>query len=169
MALREILRDDNNTLRKVSRPVTSFNKRLHDLLDDMRETLDEANGLGLAAPQVGILRRAVLVVNDADEVCELINPEIVSADGEQEGFEGCLSVPGYYGVVKRPYAVTVKAFDRYGEPFTLTGEGMTARCFCHEIDHLNGHLYTEYTDRLYTPEEIDEMNQAADDGEEEDA
>ena len=167
MALREILRDDNDTLRKVSRPVTKFNQRLHDLLDDMQETLDEANGLGLAAPQVGILRRAVLVVNDEDEVCELINPEIVSAEGEQEGFEGCLSVPGFYGVVKRPMTVTVKAFDRYGKPFTLTGEGVTARCFCHEIDHLDGHLYTEYVDKLYTPEELDEMNR--NDGEDEDA
>jgi len=172
MALRTILRDDNDTLRKVSRPVTSFNKRLHDLLDDMQETLTEANGLGLAAPQVGILRRAVLVVNDEDEVCELVNPEIISAEGEQEGFEGCLSVPGFYGIVKRPLIVTVKAFDRNGKAFTLTGEGMTARCFCHEIDHLNGHLYTEYADRLYTPEEIDEMNRDVDDeddGEEEGA
>ena len=168
MALRTILRDDNDSLRKVSRPVTNFSKHLHDLLDDMQETLAEANGLGLAAPQVGILRRAVLVVNDEDEVCELINPEILSAEGEQEGFEGCLSVPGYYGMVKRPLSVTVKAFDRNGEPFTISGKGMTARCLCHEIDHLNGRLYTEYADRLYTPEEIDEMNQDDDeDGEEE--
>jgi len=167
MALRTILRDDNDTLRKVSRPVVVFNKRLHDLLDDMQETLAEANGLGLAAPQVGILRRAVLVVNEADEVCELVNPEIISAEGEQEGFEGCLSVPGFYGVVKRPLIVTVQAFDRNGKAFTMTGEGMTARCLCHEIDHLNGHLYTEYADRLYTQEELDEMNQDEDNGEEE--
>jgi peptide deformylase len=169
MALRTILQDDNDTLQKVSRPVAIFNKRLHDLLDDMQETLAEANGLGLAAPQVGILRRAVLVVNEADEVCELVNPEIISAEGEQEGFEGCLSVPGFYGVVKRPLIVTVQAFDRNGKAFTMTGEAMTARCLCHEIDHLNGHLYTEYADRLYTQEELDEMNQGEDDGEEEEA
>ena len=116
----------------------------------MKETLAKANGLGLAAPQVGILRRAVIVVNDDGEMLELVNPEIVDQKGEQDGLEGCLSVPGLWGYVKRPAWVKVKAQDRDGNWFEVEGQELTARCFCHELSHLDGHLYTELTDKLYT-------------------
>lgn len=155
--IREIVKDVDGILRKMCRPVEKFDQKLHDLIDDMRETLADANGAGLAAPQVGILRRVVLVINEQDEVLELVNPEILSVEGEQEDFEGCLSIPGYYGIVKRPAIVTVKAQDRNGAEFTVTGTGLTARCFCHEVDHLNGKLFIDLTDKLYTPDEIEEM------------
>ena len=142
MALRNILTDQDPTLYKVSRPVTEFNERLHILLDDMQETLAKANGAGLAAPQVGVLRRAVLVDN-GEEVLELINPEILEQSGEQYGLEGCLSLPGKWGYVKRPEWVKVKAQDRTGTWFEVEGTGLTARCFCHELSHLDGHLYSE--------------------------
>lgn len=157
MALREIIKKGDPILNKRCHEVTKFDQRLWDLLDDMRETLTEANGLGLAAPQVGILRRAVLVVNDQNEMLELINPEIIAKDGEQEGLEGCLSVPGYWGNVKRPMWVKVRAQDRHGNTFEAEGAEMTARCFCHELAHLEGQLYTELTDHLYTTEELDAM------------
>lgn len=157
MALRTILTDEDPTLKKISRPVTNFDHRLHELIDDMRETLEHAHGAGLAAPQVGILRRVVLVANEDNEIYELVNPELVTTEGEVEDFEGCLSVPGYYGLVTRPEKATVRAQDRNGKEFVVSGEGIVARCFCHEIDHLNGHLFTEYTDKLYTPAELDEM------------
>lgn len=155
MALRTILTDEEPCLKKKCRPVTEFNRRLWDLIDDLKETLTEANGAGLAAPQVGILRRVVIVVNENEEILELVNPEIVAQEGEQDGFEGCLSVPGRWGKVKRPMKVRVRAQDRNGQPFEAEGDGMTARCFCHEIEHLDGHLFTEHTDRLYTTEELD--------------
>ncbi|MDR0838964.1 MAG: peptide deformylase [Oscillospiraceae bacterium] len=163
MAIRTILRDSDPSLRKKSRIVSDFNPRMHKLLDDMRETLLEANGLGLAAPQVGVLRRAVLVVDtsreegDEDAVIELINPEIIAREGEQEGNEGCLSVPGVYGIVKRPETVTVRAFDRFGNEFEVSGEGLTARAFCHEIDHLDGILFSDLASRFLTKEELDEI------------
>ncbi len=157
MALREILTQGDPTLNKTSRPVTDFNQRLFDLLDDLRETLLDANGVGLAAPQLGILRRAVIVIDKDDKVWELINPTIVSVQGEQDGFEGCLSVPGRYGRVKRPMRVRVKAQDRDGNWFEVEDEATTARCFCHELEHLDGHLFTEHTDRIYTVEELDAM------------
>lgn len=164
MALRNILRFGDKTLNKVCRPVTDFNKRLHTLLDDMIDTLIEADGLGLAAPQVGVLRRVAIVIDinketdDLEEqIIELINPEIIYREGEQEGNEGCLSLPGEFGIVKRPAKVTVRAFDRNGNEFEYTGEGITARCFCHEIDHLDGHLYTELVSRMLTPEELEEL------------
>ena len=157
MAIREILTDEQPVLRKTSHPVTNFDSRLHDLLDDMKETLAQANGVGLAAPQIGILRRAVIVMNDDGEMMELINPEIILQEGEQEGFEGCLSVPGRWGVVKRPLKVRVRAQDRDGNFFEAEGEEIVARCFCHEIEHLDGHLFTEHTDRLYTTEELDQL------------
>ena len=157
MALRTILTDQDPALHKVCRPVTSFDSRLHDLLDDLKETLAQANGAGLAAPQVGILRRAVIVVDANDEMLELVNPEIISREGEQEGFEGCLSVPGRWGVVKRPMKAKVRAQDRNGNFFEVEGEEIVARCFCHEIDHLDGHLFTELAGRLYTNEELDEL------------
>lgn len=161
MALRNILTKEQPGLYKKSRPVTVFNSRLHQLLDDMADTLEEAGGVGLAAPQVGVLRRAVLVIetnveNEEDEyIIELINPEIVETSGEQDGAEGCLSVPGEYGMVKRPMNVKVRAQDRYGEWFEVEGTGLTARCFCHEIDHLDGIVFTSKAIRMLSKEEIE--------------
>lgn len=168
MALRNIREEGDSILLKTSRPVTDFNKRLHTLLDDMRETLLQADGVGLAAPQVGILRRAVIVMDTnreeltpEEQIIELINPEIVGSDGEQTGQEGCLSVPGVYGIVTRPEHVVVRAQDRFGNAFEVEGTGLTARCFCHEIDHLDGHLFTERAERILTPEELEELNREA--------
>ncbi|MCI7472578.1 MAG: peptide deformylase [Clostridiales bacterium] len=157
MALRTILTDGDPALHKACRPVTQFDEKLHDLLDDMKETLAQANGAGLAAPQVGILRRAVIVVDANDQMLELVNPEIIAREGEQEGFEGCLSVPGRWGVVKRPMKAKVRAQDRNGNFFEVEGEEIVARCFCHELDHLDGHLFTELAGRLYTSEELEEL------------
>ena len=160
MALRKILTEGDPTLNKTSRPVVKFDNRLHVLLDDMAETLNTSNGVGLAAPQVGVLRRVVLVVEtnvpegEEEFIIELINPEIISAEGEQRGSEGCLSVPDQFGIVTRPEKVTVRAQDRYGNWFEREGEGLTARCFCHEIDHLNGILFTSLAERMLTEEEI---------------
>ncbi len=160
MALRNIVTKEDKILYKVCRPVVKFNDRLHQLLDDMADTLAKANGVGLAAPQVGVLRRAVLVLEsnvgeDEEEfVIELINPEILETSGEQIGAEGCLSVPGEYGVVRRPSYVKVKAQDRFGEWFEYEGEGLTARCICHELEHLDGHLFLEKCERMLTEEEI---------------
>ena len=155
MATRKIVIQGDELLTKKCRPVTEFNPRLHQLLDDMADTLEEAQGAGLAAPQVGILRRAVLVIDDDDKVVELINPEILLQEGEQTGPEGCLSVPGKFGMVTRPNHVRVRAQDRYGNWFEAEGEGLVARCFCHEIEHLDGHLYTEHIDRFLTDEELE--------------
>lgn len=157
MAIRKILTEGDPALSKKCHPVTSFDQKLHDLIDDMRETLAHANGYGLAAPQVGILRRVVLVTDSQDQVMELVNPEIIHTEGEQTGLEGCLSVPGRYGEVTRPAKVRVRAQDRFGSTFEVEDVEMTARCFCHECEHLDGHLFTEHTDRLYTVEELDEM------------
>lgn len=160
MALRKIVEQGDECLTKVCRPVTKFDRRLHDLLDDMAETLAEANGAGLAAPQVGILRRVCLVLDEeAEEYLELINPEIIAQSGEQTGLEGCLSVPGKFGVVTRPYTVRVRAQDRDGAFFEVEDEALTARCFCHEIEHLDGHLFVERTDHLLTEEELEEYIQ----------
>lgn len=159
MALREIITQGDPVLGKVCRPVEKFDQRLHDLLDDMKETLAESNGVGLAAPQIGILRRVVVVVDAEDNMVELVNPAIIDSEGEQTGLEGCLSVPGKYGVVTRPYKATVRAQDRNGQFFEVTGEEITARCFFHELDHLDGHLFVEHTDRLYTVEELEAMGE----------
>ena len=156
MALRNIVTQGDSVLGKVCRPVTNFDKRLHTLLDDMAETLVNANGVGLAAPQVGVLRRVVLV-DTGDEILELINPEIVHTSGEQTGLEGCLSVPQQYGIVTRPNFVTVRAQDRFGDWYEADGEELIARCFCHELDHLDGHLYTEIAQRMLTMEEVQAM------------
>ena len=153
MALRRILSDKHPALHKVCRPVEDFNDRLHKLLDDMRDTLEDSGGVGLAAPQVGILRRVVLVDN-GEEILELVNPTLLETDGEQEGPEGCLSVSGKYGLVKRPYYAKVRAQDRFGNWFEAEGEELTARCFCHELDHLDGILYTQVMERLLTEEEL---------------
>ena len=153
MGLRKILTDKDPALHKVCKPVTSFDSKLHKLLDDMRETLIDSGGVGLAAPQVGILRRVVLV-DTGEEILELINPTLVAVDGEQTGAEGCLSVPGKYGLVTRPYWAKVRAQDRHGNWFEVEGEELIARCFCHELDHLDGIIYTEVMDRFLTEEEL---------------
>ena len=137
MGLRKILTDKDPALHKVCKPVENFDRKLHKLLDDMRETLIDSNGVGLAAPQVGILRRVVLV-DTGDEILELVNPEILETDGEQTGAEGCLSVPGKYGLVRRPNYAKVRAQDRNGDWYEYEGEELIARCFCHELDHLDG-------------------------------
>ncbi len=157
MAIREILTDRDPALHKRCHYVTKFDEKLWALLDDLKETLSDAGGAGLAAPQVGIVRRAVIVVTDDGEMLELINPEIVAQEGGQDGLEGCLSVPGMWGYVKRPMQVRVKAQDRNGAWFEAEGEEIVARCFCHEIEHLDGHVFSEHTDRLYTSEEVEEM------------
>ena len=151
MGIRKILTDKDPALHKVCKPVEKFDGRLHKLLDDMQETLEEANGVGLAAPQVGILRR-VVIVDTGEEILELINPTLLETDGEQEGPEGCLSVPGRYGLVKRPYYAKVRAQDRYGDWFEAEGEELIGRCFCHELDHLDGILYTQVMERFLTEE-----------------
>ena len=170
MALRKIVLQGDDCLKKVCRPVTDFNARLHTLLDDMTETLIDSGGVGLAAPQVGILRRLCVVMNEDDEVIELINPEIIATEGEQTGLEGCLSVPGKYGVGTRPYVVRVRAQDRNGAFFEVEDEALTARCFCHEIEHLDGHLFIEHTDHLLSEEELEayirEQEAEEEDGEE---
>jgi len=154
MGIRKILTDKDPALHKVCRPVEKFDWRLHKLLDDMRDTLAEANGVGLAAPQVGILRR-VVIVDTGEEILELVNPEMLETDGEQEGPEGCLSVPGKYGLVKRPYTAKVRAQDRFGQWYEAEGEELIARCFCHELDHLDGIVYTEVMERFLTDEELE--------------
>lgn len=153
MGLRKILTDKEPALHKVCKPVEKFDGRLHRLLDDMRETLEQANGVGLAAPQVGILRR-VVIVDTGEEILELINPALVETDGEQIGAEGCLSVPGKYGLVKRPMYAKVRAQDRDGNWYEAEGEEIIARCFCHELDHLDGIVYTEVMERFLTEEEL---------------
>ena len=156
MALRKIVEQGESCLTKKCRSVMEFNSRLHMLLDDLVETLAEAGGAGLAAPQVGVLRRACVVMDEeTGEFIELVNPEILSQSGEQVGPEGCLSVPGKWGLVTRPSYVRVRAQDRDGDWFEIEGEGLMARCFCHELDHLDGHLYTEHIDRFLTEEEVE--------------
>ena len=155
MAILNIVKEGDPTLRKVCRPVVEITPRILTLLDDMRETLAEANGAGLAAPQVGILRRIALV-DMGEEVVELINPEIIETEGEQEEVEGCLSVPDVWGITRRPAYVKVKALNRNGEEFTVEGEGLNARCLCHEIDHLDGHLFTDNVLHILSPEEVEE-------------
>lgn len=152
MALRKIITVGHPTLSKVCRPVEKFDERLATLLDDMKQTLVASNGVGLAAPQVAVLRRAC-VVDNGEEILELVNPVILAQLGEQDGLEGCLSVPDKYGKVKRPNFVKVKAQDRTGAWHTYEGEGLVARCFCHELEHLDGHLYTEKAYHMLTDEE----------------
>ena len=143
MAIRTIREKGDPCLTKVCRPVTEFNARLHQLLDDMADTMYEANGVGLAAPQVGILKRIVVIdVCDDNPLC-LINPEIIESDGEQTGEEGCLSLPGKFGTVTRPMHVICKAYDENMEEITVEGEGLLARAICHELDHLDGKLYKD--------------------------
>lgn len=145
MALREILKFGDEALRKKCRPVTGFDERLGTLLDDLTETLLASEGVGLAAPQVGILRRvAVVNVRDDRGTIELVNPEIIEEEGTQTGNEGCLSAPNEFSPVERPFKVTVKAFDRHGNEFTVTGKELMARALCHELDHLDGILFIDH-------------------------
>ena len=166
MATRNILTEEDPTLNKKCRVVTEFNPRLHQLIDDMSETLQQADGVGLAAPQVGVLRRVVLVLEtnvpegEEPQLIELINPEIIEQSGEQHEPEGCLSVPGQYGIVSRPAYVKVRAQDRFGNFFEASGEGLTARCFAHEIDHLNGIVFTSKCERMLTEEELQAMQES---------
>ena len=168
MALRTIVKQGDECLQKVCRPVTEFNDRLHTLLDDMKETLIDSGGVGLAAPQVGVLRRVCVVMNDDEEIIELVNPEIIAVDGDQTGLEGCLSVPGRYGIVTRPYVVRVRAQDRDGNIFEVEDEDLTARCFCHELAHLDGQLVVEVADRMLSDEELEEYIRQMDEEMEED-
>lgn len=158
MAIRNIVTIDDPVLRKKSRPVVNFDEKLWTLLDDMKETLKKADGAGLAAVQVGILRRAVIVDVGDGKPLELINPEIVETSGEQEGQEGCLSLPGEWGVVRRPEFVRVRAQNRKGQWCMYKGEGLKARCFCHEIDHLDGIVFTDKAKRMLTDEELRRLN-----------
>ena len=167
--IKTILQKEDPALHKVCHPITNFDAKLHTLLKDMTDTLKDSGGLGLAAPQIGILRRVVIVMDDDEQYLELINPEIVSEEGEQEGFEGCLSLAGMYGIVKRPMKVKLKAQDRYGNPVEYEREGITARCFCHETEHLDGHMYSEKCGRLFSEAEIDEMLEKGELEEEEEA
>ena len=154
MALRNIVEQGDSCLNKVCRPVTEFNRRLHILLDDMHDTLEAANGAGLAAPQVGVLRRVCLVLDEEnEEFLELINPEIIATEGENNTPEGCLSIPGKAGYVKRPDKVTVRAMDRDGNVYEKTGTGLLAKAFCHEIDHLSGVLYIDKVNQWIKDEE----------------
>ena len=150
MAKLQIRKVGDEALRKVCRPVDAITPRILTLLDDMIETMRAADGVGLAAPQVGILRRIVVIEVEPGEVIELINPKIIAFSGEQDGQEGCLSVPGRWGLVKRPMNVTVRAMNRKGETVDITGHGLLARCFCHELDHLDGALYI---DKAYSMDE----------------
>lgn len=165
MALRNIVTKEDPLLYKTSREVEKFNIRLQQLLDDMKETLLKSGGVGLAAPQVGVLRRAALVIEtnvqlgEEEPIIEFINPVIIEAEGIQEGTEGCLSVPGEYGIVKRPARVKARAQNRYGAWFEYEGTGLTARCMCHEFDHLDGHLFLEKCDRMLTKDEIRESGE----------
>ena len=155
MAILNILKDGDETLRRQCRPVEKITPRITRLLDDMKATLHKANGVGLAAPQVGVLRRICIVECEPGELIELINPEIIGMSGEQEEIEGCLSVPGRWGITKRPAKVTVRATDRRGNSFTVDGEGLLARALCHEIDHLDGVIFYDKCIRMLSPDEIE--------------
>lgn len=164
MATRKIVLVGDEVLKKHCREITDFNDRTKQLLDDLKETLSTQDGVGLAAPQVGVLRRCVVVLetNVAEDeepyIIELVNPEIIENDGEQTGAEGCLSLPGQFGLVTRPEHVTVRAQDRNGVTFEVEGVGLTARCFCHEIDHLNGVLFPDRAERMLSDDELRQLS-----------
>ena len=143
MAKRKIVHFGDDTLRRVCRPVDTITPSILTLLDDMAETMRAADGVGLAAPQVGVLRRIAVIETEPGQLIELINPKIIATAGEQEGSEGCLSLPNQFGVVKRPKHVTVRATDRYGKEFEMSGSDLLARAFCHEIEHLDGKLFID--------------------------
>ena len=159
MAILKILKEDDPILRKVCREVTEITPRVLTLLDDMKDTLHKANGCGLAAPQVGVLRRIVIIETESGKLYEMINPEIVERSEElQHELEGCLSIPGQWGVTERPKTVTVRAMDRNGKYYRLTGTDLLARAICHETDHLDGVLYKDNAIHMLTPEELKEIN-----------
>lgn len=164
MAIRPILTLGDERLNKTCHPITQFNERLWRLIDDLVETLDDANGAGLAASQIGVLRR-VAVVDAGEGPIELVNPKIIAYCGEQTGMEGCLSIPGRFGIVTRPNKVTVRAQDRQGNWFEVTGEGLCARAFCHELEHLDGHLFLEKVERFLTEAELEAMAEEETEGE----
>ena len=158
MAIRKIVtKEEEKVLRRKCRKVEKFDHKLHMILDDMIDTLKEADGVGLAAPQVGILRQ-IVVIDTEEEILELINPEIIKTEGEQINVEGCLSCPGVWGYVKRPDTVTIRAYDRNGNLYEMTGKDLLARAFCHEIDHLYGVLFTDKVIEYYYPEEKSDDN-----------
>ena len=158
MATLNIIKEGDPILRKISKPVKEITPRILRLLDDMKETLIAAEGAGLAAVQVGVLRRIVLVEHEKAGLLVLINPEIIkSSDARQQELEGCLSIPGKWGITDRPESVTIRAMDRNGKYFTMSGDGLSARAFCHELDHLDGILYTDRAVHMLTPEELKEM------------
>ena len=157
MAIRQIVKEGDSVLTKKCRVVEKFDDKLATLIDDMVETMHRANGVGLAAPQVGILRR-VVVIDIGEGVIELVNPKIIAYSGEQESLEGCLSCPGEWGYTRRPDYVKVKAQDRFGNEFTVDGKELLAKAFCHEIDHLEGVIFKQVAIRMLTPEEIEAMN-----------
>lgn len=159
MALLKILTETDPTLRKISKPVGEVTDRIRTLLDDMTETMRHAEGVGLAAPQVGVLRRVVVIECTPGEVIELIDPVIIEQLGTQRTKEGCLSLPGKCGITERPMKVVVEATNREGKRVRIAGSGLLAKAFCHEIDHLNGILYSDVAKKMLTPEEIRRMNQ----------
>ena len=159
MALLNIITEKDPTLRKKSRPVTEITDRILTLLDDMAETMRDAEGVGLAAVQVGVLRRVVVIETEPGELIELINPVIVKKSGKQRTYEGCLSLPGKCGITERPMDVTVEALDRRGNRIKINGSGLLAKAFCHEIDHLDGILYSDVAEHMLTDEEIRKMNE----------
>ena len=161
MAILKILQETEPDLKKISRPVEKINKRIITLLDDMHDTLIEANGIGLAAPQVGVFRRVAIIEMENEEVIEMINPEIIYRDGEQQKIEGCLSSPGKYARTVRPMTVTVRFTNRNGETVEKSGSELLARAFCHEIDHLNGILCFENAVEILTPEEVEKLREQA--------
>ena len=154
MAIRNIVKDGDDILHKKCREVIKFDQRLWVLLDDMAETMYDADGVGLAGPQVGVLRR-VGVIDISEDLIELVNPVVIKTEGEQETAEGCLSFPGEYGMTKRPMFVTVKAQDRNGKFFEISGKELLAKALCHEIDHLDGIVYKDIVIRMLSPEEIE--------------
>jgi len=158
MAVRRIVKNGDPVLRKRSREVVEINERIGQIIDDMTETLHKENGLGIAAPQIGILKR-IVVIDVGEGPFELINPVIVTSEGEQEGIEGCLSVPGEFGKVKRPAFVKIKALNRKGKRIEKTGDALLARAFCHEINHLDGSLFIDLATEMYTQDEYEQMEE----------
>lgn len=156
MAIRHIIKEGDPVLRQASRRVEAVTPRILTLMNDMKDTLHKANGCGLAAVQVGVLRRIVLVETEEGVLYEMINPEIIASEGEQQELEGCLSVPDVWGITDRPEKVTVRYTDRNGKLCEATGTGLTARAFCHELDHLEGKLFTDHALRILTDEELEE-------------
>ena len=156
MAILNIIKESDPILRKTSRPIEKVDERIKQLAQDMLETMRAANGAGLAGVQVGKLRRIVVVETEPDKPYIMINPVIIASEGSQTGAEGCLSIPGKWGLTTRPMTVTVRAIGLDGKEYTVTGSGLTARAFCHEIDHLDGKLYTDNVIRMLDPDEIEE-------------